>query len=337
MDKLLNLNMIGGAMISPPPTMAQPPPNMPGMAPPPPNMPTMPTMAPSPPNMPGMAQPPTGIPNMAPPTGNGVKPNNVPSAKKDGGNTKANIVNVKKNNKKDNTTSNSNKKNNDKGNNDKKNDANNLQNKFNELNNELRERIKALKLTTNNYVIAYWIVWFTAIVIILSSYITNPIRYSEERTFFNLTYNASYYYLFIVLLALICYYAYSASLRLPLIRGGDMYLKLVPLIIFFFGLMAINVSHSDPIKDDGSFNTAPSELVKDEKGMIAQFSLILISIIAICCLDIYKSAGSLEKIQSFHIERCFLPFIGFVIVIYLLRNAVNYRVKKYNLPNTWSK
>ena len=46
---------------------------------------------------------------------------------------------------------------------------------------------------------------------------------------------------------------------------------------------------------------------------------------------------SLEKIQSFHIERCFLPFIGLLIVIYLLRNAVNYRVKKYNIPNTWSK
>ena len=325
MDKLLNLNMIGGALISPPPTMAQPPPNMPTMAQPPPNMPGMATMAPPPPNMPTMAQP----------FGNGVKPNNVPTTKKDGGNTKANIVNLKKNNKnnkKNNATSNSNKKNNN-----KKNDANNLQNKFNELNNELRERIKALKLTTNNYVIAYWIVWFTAIVIILSSYITNPIRYSEERTFFNLTFNGLYYYFFIVLLALICYYAYSASLRLPLIRGGDMYLKLVPLIIFFFGLMAINVSHSDPIKDDGSFNTAPSELVKDEKGMIVQFSLILISIVAICCLDIYKSAGSLEKIQSFHIERCFLPFIGLLIVIYLLRNAVNYRVKKYNIPNTWSK
>jgi hypothetical protein len=101
--------------------------------------------------------------------------------------------------------------------------------------------------------------------------------------------------------------------------------------------MAINVCHAEPIKHDGSFNTAPSELVKDEKGMIAQFSLILISIVVICCLDVYKSAGTLEKIQSFHIERCFLPFIGLLIVIYLLRNAVNYRVKKYNLPNTWSK
>ncbi len=266
-------------------------------------------------------------------TGNGTGNTKKDNAKKDNATDKKDNGNDKK----DNATSNSNNKNKNKNNDNDKGNKGDIQDKFNELNNELRERIKALKLTTNNYVIAYWIVWFIAIVIILSSYITNPIRYSEERTFFNLTYNALYYYLFIVLFALICYYAYSASIRLPLIRGGDMYLKLVPLIIFFFGLMAINVSHSDPIKHDGSFNTAPSELVKDEKGMIAQFSLILISIVVICCLDVYKSAGALEKIQSFHIERCFLPFIGLLIVIYLLRNAVNYRVKKYNLPNTWSK
>ena len=331
MDKLLNLNLIGGAMITPPPMISGGPGSQM-----PPTSPASPVGIGAP-----ITPPVNGVVGTAN-TANGAKKNNSGTANGAKKNNSGSANGAKKNN------SGSGKKNDAKKNYPKQNDANkkknntnnnnnNIQNKFNELNNELRDRIKSLKLTTNNYVIAYWIIWFLIIITTLSSYITNPIRYSEKPTFFNLTHNIFYYYLFIVLLAILCYYAYTVSPRLPLIRGGEMYLKLIPFIIFFFSLMAINVSHEGVIKEDGSFSTPPNVIVKDENTMIAQFSLLIIGIIVICGLDIYKSAGSLNKIQSFHLERCFIPFIGLLIVIYLLYNAVNYRVKKYNLPSTWSK
>ena len=341
MDKLLNLNLIGGAMITPPPMLSGGPGVLPGSQMPP-TSPASPVGIGAP-----ITPPVNGVVGTAN-TANGTKKNNSGSGNKNDAkkndakknDAKKNVAkknDAKKNDAKKNEAKKNDAKKNDANNNNNNNNNNNIQNKFNELNNELRDRIKSLKLTTNNYVIAYWIIWFLIIITTLSSYITNPIRYSEKPTFFNLTHNIFYYYLFIVLLAILCYYAYTVSPRLPLIRGGEMYLKLIPFIIFFFSLMAINVSHEGVIKEDGSFSTPPNVIVKDENTMIAQFSLLIIGIIVICGLDIYKSAGSLNKIQSFHLERCFIPFIGLLIVIYLLYNAVNYRVKKYNLPSTWSK
>ena len=82
---------------------------------------------------------------------------------------KNNGKNNGKNNNKKNTNSNSNENNN----------KNNKNNKKNNTNNPL-ETIN-ISITDNKSVISFWILWFITVVLLLSTYITTPIRFSEKK------------------------------------------------------------------------------------------------------------------------------------------------------------
>ena len=133
-----------------------------------------------------------------------------------------------------------------------------------------------------------------------------------------------------------CYYGYTSLDRLPLLYGIGIYLKIAPIVVFFLGLIIINIYDSPSVKEDGSFNTTPSNIIKNRLGMSIQYSFLLISIIGLIVLDLYKSSGLLN-IAPYHINRCWPVFIVLLVVGNLLYLTINYNVKKYNLPETWRK
>jgi len=90
-------------------------------------------------------------------------------------------------------------------------------------------------------------------------------------------------------------------------------------------------------KEDGSFNTAPNSLVKDDKIMMVQYVLAILLIIAMIVLDLYKSANGFSNIEPFHINRCGGVFVVLLVMGFFLYNTVKYNVKRYNLPETWRK
>ena len=324
------INLYGGAMM---PSM------MPsGGVPMPPGGAQMPSPMP-PGQMPGSsttAQPP-GSSNV----GVGAKKNNAKN-----GNTKKNNSknsNNKSNNAKSNNANNA--KNNNKSNSNNKKDGNNTsnslsnnnQNALHNLNNDIRERIAGIKLNDNYQVIAFWVCWFLSILVILSTFITTPIRYSEEEPIYKVSYNRMYYYVTILMVVLSSLYVYKARKRNPLIYGEDIYTMGIPIAVLFLSFIIINIFDSPGESENGSFNTPPSTLVKNKKVMIFQYVLLLILLIAMVILDLNKTANGLTNVESYHIKRTIPGLIVIIIVVYFLYNTVKYNVKKYNLPETWRK
>ena len=52
-----------------------------------------------------------------------------------------------------------------------------------------------------------------AVILLLTTYIKTPIRYSEEEAFYKTPYNPVYYYLYLLLLISVCYYGYTMALQ----------------------------------------------------------------------------------------------------------------------------
>ena len=307
------LNLYGGAMM---PSMTQPMP--PGQGP---------------------QMPPGQGPQMPP--GQGQQTNVGVGAKANNSNKKGNNANKKGNNanKKDGNTSNNNKnKNNNKNNNKNKNEiSNNNKNALNNLNNEIRERIASIKLNDDYRVIAFWICWGLSVIILLSTFITTPIRYSEKEPVYKLSYNRLYYYVTIILISTISIYVYKGRERLPLIYGEDLYIKVIPVVVLFLSLIVINIFDSPGEKEDGSFNTPPSTLVKDKRVMITQYVLLILLLVGMIVCDLMKSGNGFSDIESHHIKKTIPVLIVIIVVGYLLYNSVKYNVKRYDLPETWRK
>jgi hypothetical protein len=331
------INLYGGAMM---PSM-MPPGQMP-----PGGVPMPPGGAPMPPGqMPGST---TTTPPGSSNVGVGAKKNNSKN-----GNTKKNNSkngNIKKNNTKNgnnksNNAKSNNAKNNNKSNYNNKKDGNNTsnslsnnnQNALNNLNNDIREKIAGIKLTDNYQVIAFWVCWFLSILVVLSTFITTPIRYSEEEPIYKVSYNRMYYYVTILMVVLSSLYVYKARKRNPLIYGEDIYTMGIPIAVLFLSFIIINIFDSPGETENGSFNTPASTLVKNKKVMIFQYVLLLMLLIAMVILDLNKSANGLTNVESYHIKRTIPGLIVIIIVVYFLYNTVKYNVKKYNLPETWRK
>jgi hypothetical protein len=219
--------------------------------------------------------------------------------------------------------------------NNAKNNANNNAN--NDLANNLKDKLENIKLTTNKKVIAYWVVWIIVIVLLLSTFITTPIRYSEKTLIYGITYNRLYYYLYVLLVGLICLYAYMASTRLPLIRGEDMYLKLIPIVIFVLALIVINIVDSKGESEDGSFSTPESTMVRNKSIMIFQLTLLIVGILVLMGLDVSNNVKDLSQLLFGHVYRSGYAIVALIASCYLMYNTIIYRVEKYNLPNTWKK
>ena len=265
--------------------------------------------------------------------GVGSKANVGVGSKVNNSNKKGNNTNNKEGN-----TSNKNKNNNKKtknNNNNKNALSNNNKNALNNLNNEIRERIASIKLNDDKRVIAFWICWGLSVIILLSTFITTPIRYSEKEPVYKLSYNRIYYYLTIILISIISIYVYKGRERLPLIYGDDLYIKVIPVVVLFLSLIVINIFDSPGEKEDGSFNTPPSTLVKDKKVMITQYVLLILLLVGMIVCDLMKSGKGFSNIESHHIKRIVPVLIVILIVIYLLYNSVKYNVKRYDLPETW--
>jgi len=175
------------------------------------------------------------------------------------------------------------------------------------------------------------------VILLLSTYITTPIRYSEKKVVNKLNYNRVYYYLHIVLLALLCYYAYKSSSKLALIKGEDIYQKIAPLIVFVFGLLVINIFDNKGVKEDGSFNTAPDVIVKNKNGMIVHYVFLIIFLFATIAFHLRYNSDTMLGVQSYHIYGVAPCLIVGVICIYLLYLTATYSLKKYKLPKTWLK
>ena len=315
-------NLYGGAMM---PSMTQPMP--PGLDQPMP---------------PGPGQPMPPGPGQPMPPGQGQQTNVGVGAKANNANKKGNNANKKGNNanKKEGNTSNKNKNNNKNNNNNNKNKnknglSNNNTNTLNNLNNEIRERIASIKLNDDKRVIAFWICWGLSVIILLSTFITTPIRYSEKEPIYKVSYNRLYYYLTIILISTISIYVYKGRERLPLIYGEDLYIKVIPVIVLFLSLIVINIYDSPGEKEDGSFNTPPSTLVKDKRVMITQYVLVILLLFGMIVCDLIKSGDGFSNIESHHIKRTIPVLIVILVVIYLLYNSVKYNVKRYDLPETW--
>jgi hypothetical protein len=217
------------------------------------------------------------------------------------------------------------------------NNANNDANNGNNLDNDVKERIASIKLNPNRSVLVFWIVWFIAIILLLSTFITSPIRYSEKMIVSKVSYNRFYYYLHVVLLALLCYYAYKSGGKMPLIKGDNVYQTVAPIAVFVLGFMVLNIFDSPGIKEDGSFNSAPSVLIKNKIGMIFHYSFLILAIIAIITLNLYYSSDSIIGLQEHHIVASIPSIIVVIMCIYMLYLTARYKVKKYELPNTWRK
>ena len=304
------INLYGGAMM---PSMTQPP----GMS---------------------MIQPqgqpmiqPQGQPMIQP---QGQQTNVGVGAKGNNANKKSNNVNKKNNN----SNSNGNNKNKNKNKNNNNNGVSNKnKNTLNNLNNEIREIIASIKLNDDYRVIAFWICWGLSVIILLSTFITTPIRYSEKEPIYKVSYNRLYFYVTIILITSISVYIYKGRNRLPLIYGEDLYIKVIPVIVLFLSLIVINIFDSPSEKEDGSFNTPPSTLVKDKRIMIIQYVLLILLLFGMIGCDLIKSGDGFSNIESHHIKRTLPVLIVILIVGYLLYNSVKYNVKRYDLPETWRK
>ena len=112
---------------------------------------------------------------------------------------------------------------------------------------------------------------------------------------------------------------------------------MIPIAIIFISVILVNIFDSSGEIEDGSFNTAPSIIVKNKNVMIFQYVLLILLILAIIILDINKSAKGIINIEPFHINRAMPAIITLVIVCFFLYNTVKYNVKRYNLPGTWKK
>jgi hypothetical protein len=243
-------------------------------------------------------------------------------------------VGVKSNNVKGNN--NVNNANNAKGNN--KNGLSNAnKNILNNLNIEIQERIGRIKLNDDKRVIAFWICCGLSVILLLSTFITTPIRYSEKEAIYKLSYNKLYYYVTLLLITLISVYVYKGRGRLPLIYGEDMYIQIIPVVVLFLSLIVINIFDSPSEKEDGSFNTPPSTLVRDKRVMIAQYVLLILLLLGMVGLDLIKSGNGFSNIKPHHINRTLPVLIVILVVGYLLYNSVKYNVKRYDLPETWRK
>ena len=333
------LNLYGGAMM---PSMTQPmPPGQGPQMPPGQGQQMPPGQGQQMPPGQGQQMPPGQGPQMPP--GQGQQTNVGVGAKANNSNKKGNNANKKGNNanKKDGNTSNNNKnknKNNNKNNNKNKNEiSNNNKNALNNLNNEIRERIASIKLNDDYRVIAFWICWGLSVIILLSTFITTPIRYSEKEPVYKLSYNRLYYYVTIILISTISIYVYKGRERLPLIYGEDLYIKVIPVVVLFLSLIVINIFDSPGEKEDGSFNTPPSTLVKDKRVMITQYVLLILLLFGMIVCDLMKSGNGFSDIESHHIKKTIPVLIVIILVGYLLYNSVKYNVKRYDLPETWRK
>ena len=290
-------NLFGGAMMGP------------GTPPPP--------YATNTPGMPQQPQP--GMPQQQQPDMQQQQPQN----------NKAGVNNAKKNKNKNN-----NKKNNN-NNNNKNNNSNSKSN--NSTSNAIKERLENIKFTDNKAVISFWIFWFITVVLLLSTFITTPIRYSEESVVNKLNYNRLYYYLHCILLALLCFYAYKSSNKLELIKGEDIYQKILPIIVLLFGFLIINLFDSGGFKEDGSFNTAPSVIVKNKYGMIIHYLLLIIFLSLTILSHLRYNSETMFGLQSHHIYGVAPALIVGIFCIYLLYLTATYSLKKYKLPSTWRK
>ena len=179
--------------------------------------------------------------------------------------------------------------------------------------------------------------WLISVILLLSTYITSPIRYSKKRVFSYVSYNRFYYYLHVILLGLLCYFAYQSGEKMPIIKGDDVYQKVAPIAVFVLGFLVLNIFDEPGIKEDGSFNSAPSVLIKNKIGMLFHYIFLVLFLIGVIAINLYYSSDSFLGLQEYHIVACMPVIIVGVMCLYMLYLTARYRVKKYNLPNTWRK
>jgi len=128
-----------------------------------------------------------------------------------------------------------------------------------------------------------------------------------------------------------------ASNRLPLIRGEDLYLKLVPIVIFVFALIILNIFDSKGEREDGSFSTPSSFMVRNKSVMVFQYTLLLVGVLILMGLDISNTVKGLSQLLFGHLYRSGYAIVVLIVGCYLMHNTISYRVERYNLPNTWKK
>ena len=140
-----------------------------------------------------------------------------------------------------------------------------------------------------------------------------------------------------MLLALLCFYAYKSSNKLELIKGEDIYQKILPIIVFLFGFLIINLFDNKGSKEDGSFNTAPSIIVKNKYGMIIHYILLILFLSLTILSHLRYNSETMFGLQSYHIYGVAPGLIVGIFCIYLLYLTATYSLKKYKLPKTWRK
>tara|TARA_B100001093_G_scaffold519675_2_gene609792 strand:+ start:1391 stop:2224 length:834 start_codon:yes stop_codon:yes gene_type:complete len=268
--------------------------------------------------------------------GAAANPNNT---KKGNNNGKKNNANNNSNNNANNNANNNSNNNNANNNNANNNNANNNNANNNNANNNnsISSILNGIRFNKDKKVIIFWICWMVVVILLLTTYIKTPIRYSEEDAFYKTPYNLVYYYLYLLLLISVCYYGYTIAPRMPLIRDDDLYFKMIPMIVLGLSIVVINIYDSPTLKEDGSFKSSPSFITTKKRNLIIILIILLLTSISLVVLDIMKSAKSFNKFKPSHLYRAWCGFIVIFGVSYLLYNKVGYSVRKYKLPDTWMK
>ena len=233
-------------------------------------------------------------------------------------NTKVNIVTPTKNNSKNN---------------------NNL-NSFTSIFEEYREKLDDIMIVQDYFTIALWTILLIINIIVITSFIVNPIRYSSEKLENIVSYNKLYYYIHILLLVCLLLYGLRLNNKFPLIIGDKMYNIFPLIIIFIIGWFIIAIFNSPPIKEDGSYKSSPKVIYKNKRNLIVTYTILLLFIIAIISIDVYKrKINPLGLLPYNSINTLYGLAILIVLVgtIYLLINSIKYNIKKYNLPKTWNR
>jgi hypothetical protein len=135
-------------------------------------------------------------------------------------------------------------------------------------------------------------------------------------------------------------YGMSLTKRHPLIKGDQMYNIMLLVILLVLGVFIINISYSPAIEEDGSFKTAPKTINKSRTPMIILYIIVILLISTMIGIDIYSNPiNPLGLLPYDSIKNIFGlgASIALIGIVYLLINTITYNVKKYNLPNTWSK
>lgn len=198
-----------------------------------------------------------------------------------------------------------------------------------------------------------WILFGLLIILTVTSYIQEPIRFSGKIVFTGITYKMYYFVLICITLFIYIFNFLGLEFTIPFSDNFPVFWYIPIILVLYAIILDITINSKIATKTKGNLEPPPKYLLPKKYRLIIFYFIILFDIIAFIQTFIYSGINVEFKttiLHQFFLNRfggykpgnilmfiaSWLGIIGLGLDFYMLKNQISFTACKYNLPDSWN-